>query len=144
MDQPAKPSVLFVCVKNAGKSQMAAALMRHLSHSPVQVYSAGTRPGNALNDLSVTTLAEVGAGVDGEYPKPIEPAILRSVNRVIVIGEEAIVEPIPGMVGTIDTWTIDEPSARGIEGIERMRLVRDQLADKVHRLDADLANQTPS
>ena len=142
MNQPAKPSVLFVCVKNAGKSQMAAALMRRLSHSPVQVYSAGTRPGSALNDLSVTTLAEIGAGVDGEYPKPIDPAVLRSANRVIVIGEEAVVEPIPGMVGTINTWTIDEPSARGIEGIERMRLVRDQLADKVRRLDTELSNQT--
>lgn len=144
MNQPAKPSVLFVCVKNAGKSQMAAALMRHLSNSPVQVYSAGTRPGSALNDLSVTTLAEIGAGVDGEYPKPIDPAVLRSANRVIVIGEEAVVEPIPGMVGTINTWTIDEPSARGIEGIERMRLVRDQLADKVRRLDTELSNQTSS
>ena len=48
------------------------------------------------------------------------------------------------MVGTINTWTIDEPSARGIEGIERMRLVRDQLADKVRRLDAELSNSTPS
>lgn len=144
MNQAAEPSVLFVCVKNAGKSQMAAALMRHLSYSPVQVYSAGTHPGNALNDLSVTTLAEVGAGVDSEYPKPIDPAVLRSVNRVIVIGDEAVVEPIPGMVGTIDTWTIDEPSARGVEGIERMRLVRDQLVDKVRRLDAELPNQTPS
>lgn len=134
-----KPSVLFVCVKNAGKSQMAAALMRQVAGDSVRVHSAGTSPGTALNALSAVSVAEVGASMDGEHPKPISPDLLRTVDRVVVIGDEAIVEPMSGMVGTIETWTIDEPSERGIEGEERMRLVRVQLDAKVRRLVGELA-----
>lgn len=134
-----KPSVLFVCVKNAGKSQMAAALMRQVAGDRVRVHSAGTSPGTTLNALSAVSVAEIRASMDGEYPKPIDPDLLRSVDRVVVIGDEAVVEPVPGMAGTIETWTIDEPSERGIEGEERMRLVRDELAEKVRRLVGELA-----
>jgi protein-tyrosine-phosphatase len=133
------PSVLFVCVKNGGKSQMAAALMRQVAGGSVDVHSAGTAPGTAINALSAASVAEVGASMAGERPKPIDPDLLRAVNRVVVIGDEAVVEPVPGMTGTIETWTLDEPSARGIEGEERMRLVRDELAERVRRLAADLA-----
>jgi len=133
------PSVLFVCAKNAGKSQMAAALMRQLVGDAVAVHSAGTAPGHSLNALSAASVAEVGASMQGEHPKPIDPDLLRAVDRVVVIGHEAAVEPVPGMSGTIETWTIDEPSARGIEGEERMRLVRDELAGKVRGLAAELA-----
>src|SRR5699024_4588475 len=129
-----KPSVLFVCVKNAGKSQMAAALMRQVAGDSVRVHSAGTSPGTALNALSAASVAEVGA----RHPKPIDPTMLQTADRVVVIGDEAVVEPVPGMAGTIETWTIDEPSARGIEGEERMRLVRDELAEKVRCLAAGL------
>lgn len=78
--------------------------------------------------------------MDGEYPKPIDPALLRTVNRIVIIGNEAEVEPVSDMVGTIETWTIDEPSERGIEGEERMRLVRDEINEKVHRLAGELAS----
>ena len=137
-----KPTVLFVCVKNAGKSQMAAALMRQVAGISVRVHSAGTSPGTALNALSAVSVAEVGASIDGEHPKPISPDLLRTVDRVVVIGDEAVVEPVPGMAGTIETWTIDEPSARGIEGEERMRLVRDELAEKVRCLAAELVKMS--
>ena len=72
----ARPSVLFVCVKNGGKSQMAAALMRQRHGEAVDVYSAGTRPGGMLNAASVASLEEVGASVTGEHPKPIDPDLL--------------------------------------------------------------------
>ncbi|WCE38513.1 low molecular weight phosphatase family protein [Brevibacterium sp. BDJS002] len=134
-----KPSVLFVCVKNAGKSQMAAALMRQVAGDSVRVHSAGTSPGTALNALSAASVAEVGASMDGEHPKPIDPTLLQTADRVVVIGDEAVVEPVPGMAGTIETWTIDEPSARGIEGEERIRLIRGQLAEKVRHLVGELA-----
>ncbi len=132
------PSVLFVCAKNGGKSQMAAALMRQIVGDAGQVHSAGTAPGSALNALSAASVAEVGASLEGEYPKPIDPALLRAVDRVVVIGDEAVVERAPGMAGTIETWMLDEPSTRGIEGEERMRLIRDQLAEKVRRLASEL------
>lgn len=127
-----KPSVLFVCVKNAGKSQMAAGLMRKIAGDAMEIHSAGTRPGNALNALSVESLAEVGIDVTAEHPKPIDPELLRRVDRVIVLGREAHVDAPEGV--EIETWNIDEPLARGIDGIERMRLVRNDIADRVEKL----------
>lgn len=135
------PSVLFVCKHNGGKSQIAAALMRHHAADTVQVWSAGTAPGDKLNALSEASVVEVGATMEGESPKTIDPELLRTVNRVIVLGNEAKVDPVQGMLGTIETWHIDEPSARGIEGEERMRLVRDDIDEKVRALATELTNQ---
>lgn len=129
-----KPSVLFVCVKNGGKSQMAAALMRLRAGDAVEVHSAGTMPGNKLNEASRASVAELGASFEGESPKPIDPELLRRVDRVVIIGEEAVVEPVEGMRGSIETWVTDEPSLRGIEGDERMRLVRDDIDARVQAL----------
>ncbi len=134
MSETPKPSVLFVCAKNGGKSQMAAALMEHHAHGAVEVHSAGTRPGSRINALSAEVVAEVGADMSSGTPKPIDPELLRRVDRVVVLGDEARVEPVEGMTGTIETWHTDEPSVRGIEGAERMRLVRDDIDTRVRRL----------
>jgi arsenate-mycothiol transferase len=133
-----RPSVLFVCVKNGGKSQIAVALMRHLAGDAFEVYSAGTKPGDRLNNLSIQAVEELGASMAGEYPKPIDPAVLARVDRVIVTGGDARVDPLPAMRGQIEVWETDEPSERGIEGMERMRLVRDDLNQRVHVLAAAL------
>ncbi|TLG08845.1 low molecular weight phosphatase family protein [Nocardia cyriacigeorgica] len=130
------PSVLFVCVKNGGKSQMAAGLMRQAAGDRVEVHSAGTAPGAALNELSVQSLAEVGVGLDGEYPKPIDPGVLESVDLVVTLGREAQVPAVHGV--RVVNWDTDEPSERGIDGIERMRLVRDDIAARVNSLLAEL------
>ncbi|NCL78186.1 arsenate reductase/protein-tyrosine-phosphatase family protein [Rhodococcus sp. YH1] len=127
------PSVLFVCVKNGGKSQMAAALMRKAAGGRIAVHSAGTAPGPALNALSVQALEEVGAPVDGEYPKPIDPQLLREVDLVVTLGRDARVD-----AAYVENWDTDEPSERGIDGIERMRLVRDDIAARVDALAAHL------
>ena len=134
----ATPSVLFVCVKNGGKSQMAAALMETRAAGAVEVHSAGTKPGSAVNALSAEVIAEGGADMTSAYTKPIDPALLARVDRVVVLGKEAVVEPVPGMAGTITTWVTDEPSERGIEGAERMRLVRDDIDRRVQELLAEL------
>lgn len=123
----ARPSVLFVCVKNGGKSQMAAALMRSIAGTAVEVHSAGTKPGGSVNALSAQVVDEVGATMEGEVPKGIDQGLFRRVDRVVVLGSEAVVEAVPGMRGSIETWETDEPSARGIEGVERMRLIRDDI-----------------
>lgn len=133
-----KPSVLFVCVKNGGKSQMAAALMRHHARGAVEVHSAGTKPGTTLNEASRASVATVGGNFDGEFPKPIDPSILRAADRTIIVGGEAHVEPVEGMRGTIEKWEIDEPSLRGIEGEERMTLIRDDIDRRVRALLAEL------
>ncbi|UNB55508.1 low molecular weight phosphatase family protein [Mycolicibacterium sp. YH-1] len=126
------PSVLFVCVKNAGKSQMAAGLMRTIAGDTVEVHSAGTRPGGAINALSAAALAEGGIDITDQTPKPIDSALLRNVDVVVILGREAHVEPVEGT--RFETWHTDEPSDRGIGGIERMRLVRDDIENRVRRL----------
>ena len=91
-----KPPVLFVCVKNGGKSQMAAGLMTKIAGDSVQVYSAGTRPGTAVNDLSPQALAEVGVDITGNTPTLIDPQLVRDVDVVVTLGREARVDPVPG------------------------------------------------
>ncbi|MBI3212668.1 MAG: low molecular weight phosphatase family protein [Mycobacterium sp.] len=134
-DQSRKPTVLFVCVKNAGKSQMAAGLMRKAAGDAVVVHSAGTKPGAAVNELSAQALAEVGVDIYGNTPTLVDPQLIRDADIVVVLGREARLDPAPGVV--VETWETDEPSERGIEGIERMRLVRDDIAARV----ADLARR---
>lgn len=131
-----KPSVLFVCVKNGGKSQMAAGLMRRLAGGEIDVYSAGTAPGAAVNALSAESLSEVGIDISGEKPKQVDPQRVRQVDMVVTLGREAQVEPVPGT--RFENWDTDEPADRGIDGIERMRLVRDDIATRVGRLAEQL------
>jgi len=126
------PSVLFVCAKNGGKSQMAAGLMRQLAGNEVEVYSAGTTPGAAVNALSAESLSEIGIDISGERPKPVDPQLVRDVDMVVILGREAQLEPVPGT--EFQTWDTDEPAERGIDGIERMRLVRDDIAARVTEL----------
>ena len=131
-----KSSVLFVCVKNAGKSQMAAGLMRQIAGDTVDVYSAGTQPGTAVNALSADALAEVGVDITDEKPKPIDAQLLREVDVVVTLGREAHVDAVSGP--RFENWDTDEPSERGIDGIERMRLVRDEIASRVAELASRL------
>lgn len=133
-----RPSVLFVCVKNGGKSQMAAALMRHHADGAVEVHSAGTRPGTAVNTQSAAAIAEVGADMSSAVPQPVTAELLRSVDQVIILGNEATIDPVEGASAPVTTWDTDEPSTRGIEGMERMRLIRDDIDSRVRALLAEL------
>ncbi|BDH57585.1 hypothetical protein MTP03_25240 [Tsukamurella sp. PLM1] len=133
------PSVLFVCVKNGGKSQMAAGLMRRAAGGAVEVHSAGTRPGSAVNGLSAEALAEVGVDITGETPKAIDPELLARVDLVVTLGREAVVEVPDGT--RLVNWDTDEPSERGVDGIERMRLVRDDIARRVAELADEFARR---
>jgi len=130
------PAVLFVCSKNGGKSQLAAGLMKQLAGGSVAVYSAGTKPGKSLNPQSVESLAELGIDITGEHPKPVTDEVLAAVDAVIVLGTEAKLEPREGT--RFEVWQTDEPSERGIEGMERMRLVRDDINARVRKLYAEL------
>ncbi|WP_369699624.1 low molecular weight phosphatase family protein [Nesterenkonia sp. Act20] len=131
------PAVLFVCVKNGGKSQMAAGLLRHDlaaagEAGAVVVSSAGTQPGSKINALSAEVLQEIGADITGETPTQLTPEAMREAGHVVVIGAEAEVEELDGV--TLERWEIDEPSERGIEGRERMELVRDDIHLRVREL----------
>lgn len=126
------PSVLFICVKNGGKSQMAAGLMRKAVGDTVEVHSAGTNPGTAVNSLSAQSLLEVGVDLTGERPTPIDPDLLARMDYVVTLGSEAKVDEVDGP--RFENWDTDEPSERGIDGIERMRLVRDDISSRVEIL----------
>lgn len=110
--------------------------MRHLVGDAVIVRTAGTHPGKALNAESVQTLTELGIDIGDEHPKPISDDLLADVSLIITVGAEAVVAPVSGV--EIRTWRTDEPSERGIEGMERMRLVRDDLKERVAALVDEL------
>lgn len=140
MTTASTPSVLFVCVKNGGKSQMAAGLMRQIAGGTVEVHSAGTKPGSAVNDLSAQALLEVGVDITGEQPKIVDYKLARTVDLVVTLGREARLDEIPGT--SVQNWDTDEPSDRGIDGLERMRLVRDDIATRVKQLHETLTHTT--
>ena len=102
-----KPSVLFVCVKNGGKSQMAAGLMSKIAGDTVQVYSAGTKPGTTVNDLAAQALAEVGVDITGNTPTLIDLELVRAVDLVVTLGREAQVDLVPGT--RFENWDTDDP-----------------------------------
>jgi arsenate-mycothiol transferase len=127
----ATPTVLFVCVGNAGKSVMAQGLMRHLAGERVQALSAGTHAKTSVNFVSVQVLAEVGVDIGSHTPTQLTAAAVDAADLIVVVGTQAHLE----QAGTpIEVWETDEPSLRGIDGIERMRLVRDDIAARVKEL----------
>ena len=141
-----RPTVLFVCVSNAGKSQMAEALLRRRVGDAVAIHSAGTRPKPVeagVNAESAASVARAGASMDAATSKPIDPDLLRTADRVIVLGRDAQVEPVGGMTATIERWDTDEPSLRGIEGDERMDLIRDDIQNRVEALADELGLALP-
>lgn len=133
------PAVLFVCSKNGGKSQLAAGLMKQVAGGSVTVYSAGTKPGKSLNPQAVESLNELGIDITGEHPKPVTDEALEAADVVVVLGTEAKLEPRDGT--RFEVWETDEPSERGIEGMERMRLVRDDIKTRVEKLYAELTRK---
>lgn len=132
------PAVLFVCVGNGGKSQMAAALAEKHAGDRLEIHSAGTAPGKKLNALSVEAIREDGADMSGGTPKSIDPQLLREVDRTVVLGADAQLELPADAHGSIERWVTDEPSERGIEGMERMRLIRGDIDTRVRGLISEL------
>ena len=111
---------------------MAAGLMRSIAGESVDVDSAGTKPGDAVNPLSAAALLEVGVDITGEVPKAITVEMVRHADVVITLGRDARVQEVAGT--RFENWDTDEPSERGIDGIQRMRLVRDDITTRVRGL----------
>src|SRR5699024_11408934 len=97
-----------------------------------EIYSAGTAPGTALNADSVAALAEIGVDMSQGHPKGIDWQLLGGLDQLVILGADAHVELPDGIQPTIERWITDEPSARGHEGIDRIRLTRDDLAARVN------------
>lgn len=124
--------VLFVCQSNGGKSQMAAALAEKHAGDRLEIHSAGTKPGTTLNQEAIEALAEVGADMSQGRPKPVDPELLRTADRVIVLGSDAQLD------GVFERWETVEPSHDGIHGMERMRILRGDIDARVQQLIREL------
>lgn len=129
-------TVLFVCVSNAGKSVMAAGLMRQVAAPNIRVSSAGTNAKAAVNALSAEVLAEVGIDISTHQPTQLTNQMIDDADLVVIVGTQAHLEDHPGTL--IQRWDTDEPSLRGIDGIDRMRIVRDDINTHVQALSASL------
>ena len=132
--------MLFLCVHNAGKSQMAGALMRHLYGDRIVVTTAGTGPDDAVDDVSARIVAELGASTAGEHPKAVTAAMLDAADRIILIGPDVQLNPPEPLADRVERWPIHDPADDGIEGDERTRNIRDQIANRVHALATELTS----
>jgi arsenate reductase (thioredoxin) len=128
-----KPSVLFVCVHNAGRSQMARAWLRHLAGNRVEVRSAGSLPGTAINPVAVAAMAEVGIDIAREQPKILTTEAVQACDVVVTMGCGDTCPVFPGK--RYDDWQLTDPAGQGIEVVRR---VRDEIRARVELLLADL------
>ncbi|WP_228447581.1 arsenate reductase ArsC [Streptomyces paludis] len=133
MSGSSKPSVLFVCVHNAGRSQMAAAYLTHLSEGRVEVRSAGSVPADAVNPAAVAAMAEAGIDMSAETPKTLTVDAVRASDVVITMGCGDTCPVFPGK--TYLDWSLDDPAGRGIDAV---RPIRDEIERRVRGLLADL------
>ncbi|MFC8536573.1 arsenate reductase ArsC [Streptomyces sp. NPDC057249] len=129
-----KPSVLFVCVHNAGRSQMAAAWLTHLAGDRVEVRSAGSDPGDRINPAAVEAMAEVGVDISEETPKILTADAVRASDVCITMGCGDTCPVLPGK-RYLD-WKLDDPAGRGVEAV---RPIRDEIKTLVEGLIAEIA-----
>jgi arsenate reductase len=123
------PSVLFVCVHNAGRSQMAAALLDHHARGRVRVLSAGSAPADDLNPAVVETMAELGIDLSGAYPKPLTDEAVELSDVVVTMGCGDACPFHPGK--RYEDWQLDDPAGQDLATV---RVIRDAIDDRVRAL----------
>jgi protein-tyrosine-phosphatase len=128
-----KPSVLFVCVHNAGRSQMAAGFMSHLGQGRVEVLSAGSAPKDSINPVAVEAMAEVGIDISHNSPKVLTPEAVQQSDAVITMGCGDACPFYPGK--RYEDWVLEDPAGQGIESV---RVIRDDIKLRVETLLAEL------
>ena len=133
---PQRPSVLFVCVHNAGRSQMAQAWVSHLAGDAVEVRSAGSAPGDAVNPAAVEAMAEVGIDMSAAQPKVLTTESVQSSDVVITMGCGDACPIFPGK--RYEDWALEDPAGKGVESV---RPIRDQIRTRVEALLASLGVQ---
>jgi arsenate reductase len=128
-----KPTVLFVCVHNAGRSQMAAGFMRELGQGRVEVLSAGSAPKDSINPVAVAAMAEVGIDIANNIPKVLTPEAVQESDAVITMGCGDVCPFFPGK--RYEDWVLEDPAGQGIEPV---RVIRDEIKVRVEKLLAEL------
>ncbi len=133
------PEVLFVCVHNAGRSQMAAGLLDLRSQGRIHVRSAGSAPAEEINPNAVAALAELGVDMTEEFPKPLTDEVVRAADVVITMGCGDACAIYPGK--RYEDWELDDPAGRDLETVRR---IRDELDRRVQTLVAELLPESSS
>jgi len=128
-----KPSVLFVCVHNAGRSQMAAAFLTQLSGGAVEVRSAGSEPAEQVNPAAVDAMAEVGIDITAERPKILTTDAVKASDVVITMGCGDTCPFYPGK--RYEDWVLEDPAGKGVDAV---RPIRDEIRNKVETLIGQL------
>ncbi|MFZ9707374.1 MAG: arsenate reductase ArsC [Ilumatobacteraceae bacterium] len=131
------PSVLFVCVHNAGRSQMAAGWLRSLSKGRIEVYSGGSLPGKDLNAAAVAAMQEVGIDIANEFPKPFAVEIVQAADVVITMGCGDTCPVFPGK--RYEDWALDDPAGLDVAAV---RPIRDAIKQRVEDLIRDMGVST--
>ena len=128
-----KPSVLFVCVHNAGRSQMAAGYLRHLAGDRIEVRSAGSMPADQINPIAVEAMREEGIDITAEQPKVLTPEAVQASDVVITMGCGDACPYYPGK--RYEDWKLDDPAGQGIDAV---RPIRDDIRARIEGLIASL------
>ncbi|MFI7385039.1 arsenate reductase ArsC [Streptomyces sp. NPDC049813] len=134
MSDRAKFSVLFVCVHNAGRSQMAAAFLTHLAGGHIEVRSAGSLPAEQINPAAIEAMQEVGIDLTSATPKVLTTEAVQASDYVITMGCGDACPVFPGK--TYLDWKLDDPAGRGVEAV---RPIRDEIKQRVEALIAEIA-----
>ena len=132
-----RPTVLFVCVHNAGRSQMAAGYLRALGGDAVEVLSAGSAPGESINPVAVAAMAEEGIDISGAIPTLLTTDFVRESDVVITMGCGDACPIYPGK--RYEDWVLDDPAGQGIESV---RQIRDEIRGRVVGLLAELVDES--
>jgi arsenate reductase len=128
------PTVLFVCVHNAGRSQMAAGYLRHIVGDRIRVLSAGSEPADTVNQVAVAAMAEEGIDIAGAQPELLDPDAVRASDVVITMGCGDACPVFPGK--RYEDWQLDDPAGRPLDEV---RGIRDAIRARVETLVAELA-----
>jgi arsenate reductase (thioredoxin) len=128
-----RPSVLFVCIHNAGRSQMAAGFLTHLAGGAIEVRSAGSAPAATINPAAVEAMAEIGIDISDQSPKILTPGAAKSSDVVITMGCGDACPVFPGV--SYRDWALADPAGKGIEAV---RPIRDEIKARVETLIAEL------
>ncbi len=130
-------SVLFVCIHNAGRSQMAAGFLRELGGGRIEVRSAGTQPGDKVNPVAVEAMAELGIDISQNFPQRLTDEAVKESDYVITMGCGDACPYFPGK--TYLDWPLNDPAGQGIEAV---RTIRDEIKIQVLELIADIENRS--
>ena len=134
-----RPSVLFVCVHNAGRSQMAAGFLAHLAGDSIEVRSAGSAPADTINSAAVEAMAEIGIDISDQSPKILTADAVESSDVVITMGCGDACPVFPGV--SYRDWALPDPAGKGIEAV---RPIRDDIKARVEKLIGELVPATRS